>query len=76
MYDYVITKSHSYLTSGQKLNSTNLSTLMMSWAKVRNMDAKLISFASVTLLDDDFYEDSNYQDLCNLLQACGDVGLN
>jgi hypothetical protein len=67
LYEYTVQKSHSYLVSGEKLNVTNLSTLMMGWAKVRVIDTKLLTFASVTLLEDEFYESANSQDLCNLL---------
>lgn len=55
LYDIVHQYSMKFLEH-EKLNPTNLSTLLMAWAKVRLRDPKLFTFASVTLADSDFYE--------------------
>jgi len=51
----------------EKVNASSLSTMLMSWAKIRLKDTKLLTFASVTLVDEDFYEGSEMQDLCNIM---------
>lgn len=51
----------------EKLNSVNTSMLLMAWNKIHYKDLKHFTLVSVSLEDEDFYENSSGSDIANIM---------
>ena len=51
----------------EKLTPLNLSTLLMGWNKMKYNDVKHFTLVSITLEEEEFYEDASGNEVANLL---------
>lgn len=45
----------------------------MGWNKMKYRDAKHFTFISVSLEQDDFYDDASGNEVANIFQSCADL---